>query len=92
MKIEDWRIKIDEVEKELISLINRRAEYALQIGALKRKLNLDIFDPNREREILERISQTNPGPIPNDSLINIFKTIIHETREFEARHTHDLKS
>jgi chorismate mutase len=89
MSIENYRQKIDQIEDDLIRLISERAEYAKHIGSHKRELNLPIYDPKREDEILERIGQKNPGPLPAEDLQEIFRNLIKVTREFEARHQDD---
>ena len=48
MKIEDWRIRIDELNDEIISLLNKRATYATEIGKIKKQQGLPVFDSARE--------------------------------------------
>ena len=89
MKIADWREEIDEIEDKLISLLNRRAECAVEIGALKRKAGLPIYDPKREDEILDRVVQKNNGPVPDHRLRKIFEELIVQTRTFEDEANHE---
>ncbi|MDX6502459.1 MAG: hypothetical protein QOG23_5723 [Blastocatellia bacterium] len=36
MRVEDLRIEIDDIDKALIRLLNRRARAAIEVGMLKR--------------------------------------------------------
>jgi len=60
MTIEDWRKKIDEMDLKLVELINQRAAAAREIGKLKNNTNLPIYEPEREKKILEAVKKANP--------------------------------
>ena len=78
-----WRVLIDEIDEKLLELFNRRAEYACEIGEIKRKLGLPIYVPEREDQIYDHIRETNPGPLPNSAVVRLFERIIDETRRLE---------
>jgi chorismate mutase len=87
-EISYWRAKIDQLEDDLLRCLNERARYAIEIGHIKRKNGLPVYDEQREVAILERIAAKNPGPLPEASITTLFRSIIHETRELEQKH-HD---
>ena len=51
-------------------------------GALRRLLNL--CDPLREREVIERACRANPGPLDERAIVKIFRLIILESKRVEA--------
>ena len=59
MDIEDWRKKIDELDEKLVELISERARAAVAIGKLKRDTSMPIYEPDRERLVLEHVQATN---------------------------------
>lgn len=86
MSLQNLRNKIDEIDYKIHDLLNERAELALQIGKVK-KQNPDpvkIFQPEREKEILEAISAYNTGPLTDESLVTIFKSIISACRALQT--------
>ena len=83
MKIEDWRIRIDELNDEIISLLNKRATYATEIGKIKKQQSLPVFDSAREDSVLEKVATLTKGPLTPESVKNIFKVIMQETRKVE---------
>ena len=85
MSIEDWRRKIDEIDGKLVELLNARSRCAIEIGKIKHDLNLRVYDPEREREILERIKETNGGPLDDEGLQRLFERVIDECRRIERR-------
>jgi len=85
MSIEDWRRKIDEIDRKLVELLNERSRCAIEIGRIKHDLNLRVYDPEREREILQRIKETNGGPLDDEGLQRLFERVIDECRRIERR-------
>lgn len=83
MTIEDWRHKIDEIDRRLVELMNERTRCAIEIGKIKHDLNLRVYDPDREREILKRIKESNGGPLDDEGLQRLFERVIDECRRIE---------
>jgi chorismate mutase-like protein len=83
MDIEDWRKKIDELDRRLVALLNERARAAVEIGKLKRDTSIPIYEPDRERMVFENVQQTNPGPLPGRDLVRIYERIIDVMRNIQ---------
>src|SRR5271167_95671 len=83
MDIEDWRRKIDELDRQIVSLLSERAEAAQAIGKLKRNTSLPIYEPNRERVIFENVRAANRGPLPDIELTHIYERIIDVMRALQ---------
>jgi len=88
MDISDWRARIDAVDKTLVELLSRRAEYALKIGEIKKARGMKIYEPERERRVLEQVQALNQGPLSNDAIRRLFERIIDESRRQE-REVHE---
>ncbi len=74
--IEEIRARIDEIDKKLLTLLNRRARLAREIGEHKRRQNTAIYAPAREKAILARLQRANTGPLRADQVRSIFREII----------------
>lgn len=81
--LEKRREEIDGIDAEILELLNKRANIAIEIATIKRKANLKFYSPERERAILERITALNKGPFPNDALKVIFREIISASLSLE---------
>lgn len=84
MDIADWRSQIDEVDEQLVRLINKRAECALEIGRLKRHSAMPVYEPDRERIIFENIARNNQGPLSNIQLRQIFERLVDVMRQIQG--------
>ena len=85
MTIEHWRTEIDEIDRELLRLLNRRARLAMKVGALKKNAGLPCCDEERERDVLTRLQQANGGPLDSRAIGKLFRRIIRESRNLEAQ-------
>lgn len=68
------REEIDAIDTQLVGLLNKRAELALQAGASKG--NSVKFRPTREASIMARIKKINPGPLKNETLVAVMREVI----------------
>jgi chorismate mutase len=53
-ELDGLRVRIGEVDQQIVDLIARRLDLAARIGALKEKLGLPVMDPAREAEVVRR--------------------------------------
>ena len=83
MDIAEWRIKIDEIDKKIIELVNERARAAQEIGRLKRNTDMPIYEPDRERIIFENVRRENHGPLPDFEVTRIYERIIDVMRQLQ---------
>jgi chorismate mutase len=78
--LERWRTEIDRLDSQLLQLLNQRARIACELGAVKIAAGLPAYDGRRERQVLARVCAENQGPLESESVANIFRRIILETR------------
>lgn len=83
MNLEQCRKVIDAVDTEILALLNRRADLSRKIGTLKAGAGLPIVDPDREDEVLRRISRENAGQIRDEVAIRIYDEILYESRRIQ---------
>ncbi len=83
MDIAEWRRKIDELDRKLVTLINERARCAEEIGKLKRNSSLPIYEPDRERIIFDNIARQNQGPLTQVQLRQIYERLVDVMRQIQ---------
>jgi chorismate mutase len=81
--IEDWRIEIDSLDIELVKLLNRRSQCAIEIGRIKREMGLPVYSPAREAQVIANVTHHNAGPLDDDAIKRLFERIIDEARRVE---------
>lgn len=76
------RREIDALDDELLGLLNRRAALAQRIGTLK--AGAPAYRPERESEILRRLTAQSGGPLPAERAAAVFREVISACRSMEA--------
>ncbi|HZC02393.1 MAG TPA: chorismate mutase [Gammaproteobacteria bacterium] len=82
--IQRLRAQLDEVDREIVRALNKRAHLVQELAALKREAGVPLYDPRREEEILRRVAKENPGPIYDATVREIFEVIMHRIRDIES--------
>lgn len=80
------RRRIDALDKRIVAMLNERATLAREAGMAKAAAGRRaIRDPEREREVLLRVSMANEGPLPQADLLALYRRLFVATRALEAR-------
>ena len=80
-QIQEHRAKIDEIDRELVALLNKRAGHSLVIRGLKPGAHKGLYDAKREEEIFAKVDSYNDGPLYNENLREIYASILKVMKE-----------
>jgi chorismate mutase len=84
--LEQLRREIDELDRRIVGLLNERARKGREVGQVKAAMGwTTVHDPEREREVLLRVTIANDGPIHQEDLLAIYRRLIEVTRGLEER-------
>lgn len=84
--LESLRRSIDEIDSRLLALIQERVRLVLEVGNFKRENGLTIYDPERERNLIARLTAEAKPPLEPETVRRIFERLIDESRRLEQRH------
>ncbi|ARQ07454.1 bifunctional 3-deoxy-7-phosphoheptulonate synthase/chorismate mutase [Macrococcoides canis] len=77
------REKIEALNIEILKLLSERGEIAKQIGQEKRKQGTAIYDPEREKEMINKLLDLNDGPFDDNVIKQLFKEIFKASTELQ---------
>jgi chorismate mutase/prephenate dehydratase len=80
----ELRTLIDAVDSELLTLLNRRAALANEVGEIKRAEGSTVFRPEREAQVINGLQSANPGPLKSSNVATIWREIMSACRALEA--------
>ncbi len=83
MSLSSLRSKIDELDAKIIQLLNERTNLALEVGKIKHETGKEIYAPERESEIYQKIERDAKGPLPKQSLKAIYREIMSASLALE---------
>lgn len=84
-RLSELRQRIDDVDGRLLDLLGERGRLVLEVGALKHATNAPVWRPEREAQILRRLAERNPGPLPDAAIAAVWREVISGCRELERR-------
>ncbi|MCP4176208.1 MAG: chorismate mutase [bacterium] len=76
MDLDQLRTNIDEIDKEILKLLNKRYEYVHKVGQWKQNMSHEIYVPEREKKLLSRLEKINKGPLQTKALRAIYREIM----------------
>ena len=84
MSLNSLREKLRRKDREIVKLLNERAEVSIEIGKLKQLEGCEVYDPSQESKVYDGLREMNQGPLSNSALRNIFGEIISSSRALQA--------
>jgi chorismate mutase/prephenate dehydratase len=79
----ELRDRVDAVDRAILEKLNERARIVQSIGRVKAATGSPEYEPGRERQIVEQLTASNPGPFPPEGIAPVFREIISATRSLE---------
>ncbi len=77
------RQQIDQIDVQVLRLLSRRAQLALDIGRIKHRRKWPVFDATREASVLRYVQDANVGPLSASAVRRVFQAILRECRRRE---------
>lgn len=83
--LSNLRLEIDGIDDQLLKLLNQRAQCAQQVAEVKlRSGEVECFHrPEREAEVLRRMMDQNPGPLPREAIGRFFRELMSDCLALE---------
>ena len=84
MELNKLREEIDTIDRELVSLFLKRMNVAAGVAAYKKEKGLPVFDPARERALLQKLSDM-AGAENEEEIRTLYATILDLSRSRQHR-------
>ena len=82
-RLAECRKQIDVLDVKILALLNERTLVVEEIGRIKQKLSLPIYEPKREDQVFHNVSTHNGGPLSTEAVHRVFERIIDEMRTIQ---------
>lgn len=84
MNLEQTRQMIDQVDKELVALLEKRMDLVQEVVAYKKANHMPILDQSREEAVLNKIADLITNKEYEACLLGTFSDIMKHSRDFQA--------
>lgn len=77
------RDKMKKKDKDIVRLLNERAQISVQIGKVKGEGGMQVYDPAQEAKVHDYLQELNSGALPLKALNAIFREVISASRDLQ---------
>ena len=84
-KFSPYRIKINHIDDQIISLLYERQEIAEEVGKIKKQMGIGIFDSAREEEVFKRLTSKYNNNLSRQAIRHIFSEIVSAARAVQQQ-------
>jgi chorismate mutase len=78
--VRELREQIAATDSELLDAANRRVELVRRLKKHKAARGFDFVDRAQEERLVERLAKENPGPLSDESLRELYRTLLEVTK------------
>jgi chorismate mutase len=86
LDLDQLRREIDSVDQQILKLVHERVRLVMKVGEYKRERGMPVYDPSRERALLDRLCKAAEPPVDADTIRRIFERLVDESRRIEQHH------
>lgn len=83
LSLDSLRVRIDDLDRRLVELLNQRASLVVEVGKVKQQTGVPIYAPHREAEVLSRVLARNKGPLSQRSIEGVYREIMSSSFALE---------
>jgi chorismate mutase len=83
--IKQYRDQISDNDLKIIDAINKRLKLVMQLRVYKDQHGVDFLDPAREEWMLTFVARANKGPLSQDALAELYRSIVEITKREAAQ-------
>ncbi len=86
LDLDELRRGIDAVDQQILKLLHERVRLVMAVGEYKRERGIAVYDPARERALLDRLCKAAEPPLDAETIRRIFERMVDEMRRIEQHH------
>lgn len=80
ISLDELRVKIDQLDSQLVDILAQRAKLTTQVGEFKSRTGMPIYVPSREAELIEkRRSEADAKGVPPNLIEDLLRRIMRES-------------
>lgn len=83
MDLNSARIEINNIDKEIVHLLEKRFNVVMEIGKYKKKNNIPVYDEEREKIVIKNCLNYLENKNYSESIEDIYLQIMNSSKELE---------
>jgi chorismate mutase len=83
--VKQYRDQISDIDLELVALLNKRLQVVDQLWRYKAEHDIAMYVPEREAQMVAFLTEANQGPLSDDGLRDVYRSIVETTKTEATR-------
>jgi len=83
-RVEKIRQEIRKKDRQIVRLLNERSLLSVEVGRVKNRLGMEVYDPSQEDRVLSSLAAVNEGPLPDEALRDIYREVFSSSRRLQS--------
>lgn len=83
MDLNNARIEINKIDKEIVNLLEKRFNIVMEIGNYKKENNLPVYDAEREKIVIKNCISYLENKHYSKSIEDVFQQIMDSSKDLE---------
>jgi len=84
-ELEAYREEIDEIDKELTQLFEKRMDVVFKVALFKKQNNLQILHKSREEEVVRKAVDRLQNKDYQDEVTDFFDNLMRISKDFQSK-------
>ena len=81
--LEKQRTEIDAIDREVVSLFERRMQVVMEVARIKKENGMSIFDASREKEVIAKVQSYLMDEGLKEELREVYETLMKVSKDYQ---------
>ena len=81
--LDKQRTEIDAIDREIVSLFERRMQVVMDVARIKKENGMAIFDGSREKEVIAKVQSYLTDEGLKEELREVYETLMKVSKDYQ---------
>lgn len=81
--LDKQRAEIDAIDREIVSLFERRMQVVMDVTRIKKENGMAIFDASREKEVIAKVQSYLTDEGLKEELREVYETLMKVSKDYQ---------
>ena len=87
--LEKQRAEIDAIDREIVTLFERRMQVVVDVARIKKENGIAILDANREKEVIAKVQSYLNDSSLKEELAEAYETLMKVSKDYQKKRMND---
>lgn len=84
-KLDEYRVEIDEIDREIVQLFEKRMETVLKVASYKKENGMEVLQSSREEVVLQKAVNNLKDKKYEDDIREVFELLMKLSRNSQKK-------